>query len=181
MPRLNPNAIAVALLCALASPFSHSLPEDREQAIHISADKATRDEKKGLTIYSGNVILDQGSLHISADRITVFRIVEEGDKIVAKGQPALVQQQPNAGEELMRAHANIIEYYKSEDRLRLHSGAQIKQGASTVKGETIDYYISQQLIKAVSDQSQEDSRVEVVIPASRLEKSEGESDQTDGK
>ena len=181
MPRLNPSAIAVALLCTLASQLSLSLPDDREQAIHISADKATRDEKKGITVYSGNVVLDQGSLHISADRITVYRILEEGDKIVAKGQPALVQQQPNPDEELMRAHANIIEYYKSEDRLRLHLGAQIKQGASTVKGETIDYFISQQLIKAVSDQSQEDSRVEVVIPANRLQKSEDESGEADGK
>lgn len=172
MHRLHPRVIVLSLLFTFTAQFANSLPGDREQAIHISADKALRDDKKGQTVYSGNVVLDQGSLHISADRITVYRIEEEGDKIVAKGQPALVQQQAEANEELMRAHADIIEYYKGEDRLRLHSNAQIEQGGSTVKGQTIDYFIEQQLVKAVSDKSQEDSRVEVVIPANRLEKNE---------
>lgn len=161
MPRLYPRTLVLTLLLTLTSQFANALPDDREQAIHISADKALRDEKRGLTVYSGNVVLDQGSLHISADRITVYRIEEEGDKIIAKGQPALVQQQANANEDLMRAHADVIEYYKGEDRLRLHSNAQIEQGGSIVKGQTIDYFIEQQLVKAVSDQSQEDSRVEV--------------------
>ena len=181
MSLLHPSAIVLTLLLSLGSLYANALPGDREQAIHISADKALRDEKKGLTVYSGNVALDQGSLHISADRITVYRIEEEGDKIIAKGQPALVQQQANENEDVMRAHADVIEYYKSEDRLRLHSNAQIEQGGSTVKGQTIDYFITQQLVKAVSDQSQEDSRVEVVIPASRLEKKEGESGAADSK
>ncbi len=181
MRPFHPSTAAFLLLyCALSNP-GFALPGDREQAIHISADKALRDEKKGLTVYSGNVVLDQGSLHISADRITVYRIVEEGDKIVATGQPARVQQQPNPGEELMRAHADVIEYYKSEDRLRLQSNAQIAQGGSTVKGQTIDYFITRQVVKAVSDRTQEDSRVEVIIPANRLKKNEDDSGAAEGK
>ena len=181
MSRLHPSTLALTLLLTLNSQCGNALPGDREQAIHISADKALRDEKRGLTVYSGNVVLDQGSLHISADRITVYRVEEEGDKIIAKGQPALVQQQANENEEVMRAHADVIEYYKSEDRLRLHSNAQIEQGGSTVKGQTIDYFIEQQLVKAVSDQSQKNSRVEVVIPATRLEKKEEESGAAESK
>jgi lipopolysaccharide export system protein LptA len=178
----NPSAIASLLfLCMAISLPAQSLPGDREQAIQITADSALRDEKKGLTIYSGNVVLDQGSLHISADRITVHRIKEEGDKIVAKGQPALVQQQPAADEQMMRAHAEVIEYFKEEDRLRLRSSAQIEQGGSTVTGNIIDYYITQQLVKAGSDKAREDSRVTTIIPASKLEKSEGESDEAESK
>ena len=182
MSRPNPSAIASVLaLCLTFSQPALSLPGDREQAIQITADSATRDEKKGLTIYSGNVVLDQGSLHISADTITVFRINEEGDKIVARGQPASVQQQPAVDEELMRAHAEIIEYFKAEDRLRLRSSAQIEQGGSTVTGNIIDYYITQQLVKAGSDKTREDSRVTTIIPASKLEKSGGDSDEAEGK
>lgn len=178
----NPSAIiAMLVLCLAISQPALSLPDDREKAIQITADRAMRDEKKGLTIYSGNVVLDQGSLHISADKIIVFRINEEGDKIVATGQPALVQQQPAVDEELMRAHAEVIEYFKAEDRLRLRSGAQIEQGGSTVKGNIIDYYINAQLVKAGSDKTREDSRVTTIIPASKLEKSEGESDAAEGK
>ena len=181
MSRLNPSTVISAFLCLLLSQSALGLPDDREQAILISADKAMRDEKKGLTVYSGNVILDQGSLHISADKITVFRINAEGDRIVARGQPALVQQKPSEDEELMRAHAEVIEYYKDEDRLRLQTNAQIEQGGSTVKGNIIDYFISLQLVKAGSDKSREDSRVMVVIPASKIAKSEGESGKADSK
>ncbi len=182
MSPLSPSTIiSTLLLCLLLSQSVLSLPNDREQAILISADKALRDEKKGLTVYSGNVILDQGSLHISADKVTVYRINAEGDKIVARGHPALVQQKPSEDEELMRAHAEVIEYYKDEDRLRLQTNAQIEQGGSTVKGNIIDYFISQQLVKAGSDKTREDSRVMVVIPANAIEKSEGESGKADGK
>ena len=178
----NPSAIAsILVLCLAVSPSAQSLPEDREQAIQIKSDSALRDEKKGLTVYSGNVVLDQGSLHISADKITVFRINEEGDKIVALGQPASVQQQPAADEELMRAHAEVIEYFKAEDRLRLRSSAQIEQGGSTVTGNIIDYYIATQLVKAGSDTAREDSRVTTIIPANKLEKREDASDEADGK
>ena len=72
MSLLYPNTIAVTLLCILVSQFSLALPDDRQQPIHISADNALRDEKKGITIYRGNVVLNQGSLHISANRITDF-------------------------------------------------------------------------------------------------------------
>ena len=181
MSPLSLSTVISTLLCLLISQQALSLPDDREQAIVISADKALRDEKKGRTVYSGNVVLDQGSLHISADRITVFRINTEGDKIVAKGQPALVQQKPSEDEELMRAHADVIEYFKDEDRLRLQTNAQIEQGGSTVKGNVIDYFITLQLVKAGSDKNREDSRVIVVIPANKIEKTEGESGKADGK
>ncbi len=175
------SGVILAFLCGLATQLVCALPEDRAQAIHITADQALRDEKRGLTIYRGNVQLDQGSLRIFADRITIFRIVEDGDKIVAVGKPARLQQQLNVGEELMRAQAGIIEYYKNEDRVHLKDGAHLEQGGSTVTGETIDYFISQQLVKASSDEDRENSRVEVVIPANMLEKKKDTSGNTDSK
>jgi lipopolysaccharide export system protein LptA len=164
LPRLSPTL--TFLLCALLAPAALSLPEDRTQAIVINADQALRDEKQGLTVYSGNVQLDQGTLHIAADRITIYRIVEDGDKIVAEGKPARMQQIPNVGEELMHAKAGKIEYYKAEERVLLKQDAQIEQGGSIVTGQTIEYFVSEQLVKAKSDEAQVDNRVHVVIPPS---------------
>ena len=58
-----------------------ALPEDRDQPIRITADQALRDEKQGFTVYSGNVNMDQGTLHIDADKITVYHMEEEADRI----------------------------------------------------------------------------------------------------
>jgi len=170
-----------ALLTGVVSSATLALPDDQGQPIRITADQALRDEKGGFTVYSGHVEMDQGSLHISADKITIFRIVEEADKIVAKGKPALLQQQPDPEKGLVNARAGTIEYYKLESRVHLKHEAQIEQDGSSVTGETIDYYIDEQLVKAGSSRNREDSRVEVVIPAQSIQNSEAGSGATDSK
>ena len=173
------SAVLLALFSGLLTTTSVALPEDSEQPIHITADQALRNEKEGLTVYKGNVELEQGSLHITADRITIYRIVEEADKIVARGSPALLRQKPDPNKGPVEARAQIIEYYKIEARVHLARDASIEQDGSRVTGETIDYYIDQQLVKAGSDRTEEDSRVEVIIPAQSLRKSEGDSGASD--
>ncbi len=88
------RAIALILLLTGAG-WVNALPDDRDQPIHITADQALRDEKKGMTVYSGNVHMSQGSLRISADKITIFHSTEELDRVIAEGSPATLQQQPD--------------------------------------------------------------------------------------
>jgi len=71
--RALPGRACALLLAVLFVAFSGTvlaLPDDREQPIRITADQALRDEKQGFTEYTGNVRMDQGSLHIEADKIT---------------------------------------------------------------------------------------------------------------
>jgi lipopolysaccharide export system protein LptA len=173
--------LLLALLTGLLTTTSVALPEDGEQPIHITADQAVRNEKDGLTVYKGNVELNQGSLHITADKITIYRLVEEADKIVARGSPALLSQKPDPEKGPIEARAEIIEYYKMEARVHLAQNASIEQDGSRVTGETIDYYIDKQLVKAGSNRTEEDSRVEVIIPAQSLQKSEGDSGASDSE
>jgi lipopolysaccharide export system protein LptA len=174
-------ALAAAIVCAAASTNLQALPEDREQPIRITADQALRDEKQGFTEYTGNVRLDQGSLSIEADKITVHHVTEEADKIVAEGKPAHMQQVPEADKAPMHARADTIEYFKTEERVHLSKNAQVEQDGSIVTGETIDYFIAEQLVRADSDLNQTDSRVEVVIPAQVVNDQEGASGTTEGQ
>jgi lipopolysaccharide export system protein LptA len=170
----RPGIALAGLIGVLFSSAIAALPDDRQQPIRITADQALRNEKAGYTVYSGNVEMNQGSLQISADKITIFRLIEEGDKIVAKGTPAVMQQQPEPDKGLVTARAGIIEYYKLEARVHLKQDAVIEQDGSKVTGETIDYFIDAQMVKAGSNRNREDSRVEVVIPATNLQESEAE-------
>ena len=158
---LSAAAVAIGLI---ASSTSLALPEDRDQPIRITADTAIRDEKQGFTVYSGNVHMTQGSLDIRADELTIYHETAQADKIVAEGRPAKMQQKPAVDEPLVRAHANIIEYYKIEDRVHLRIDAQITQDGGSVNGDSIDYFIAEQLVKANSDQGTDGKRVQVVIP-----------------
>ena len=159
--------LAWALLLAWAVPCSHALERDVEQPLHIVADEVVRDETTGLTTYRGNVQLDQGTIRIEADRITLYRTAGEGDRIVAEGAPAHMQQQPKPDSELMHAQAEIIEYYRAEERVQLRQNARLASDGSTVQGDRIDYFMRRQLVKAVAENGQP-QRVEVVIPPHKL-------------
>ena len=177
----RPWALALLVWLAIGSSLVHGLPEDREQPIRITADQAIRDEKLGFTVYSGNVQMDQGSLHIDADKITIYHNEEDASRVVAEGTPAHMQQQPEPDEGIVKAQANKIEYFKLEDRALLTENAQIQQDGSTVTGETIEYFISEQLVRADSNQNAADSRVEVVIPAQNIPETKDDRGDTDSE
>ncbi|MBN7795344.1 lipopolysaccharide transport periplasmic protein LptA [Parahaliea mediterranea] len=158
-----------ALLCALllANGGAQALPEDRAQPIQISADQALRDEKQGFTVYQGNVRMQQGSLQIAAQRVTVFHQVEEADRILAEGSPAHMQQRPEPDKGLMHARAETIEYFKSEEKVLLRRNASIeREDGSKVTGDSIEYLIDKQQIRANSSQS---GGVVVNIPAETVQ------------
>jgi lipopolysaccharide export system protein LptA len=159
-------ARALIFLLCLPATIAHSLPDDRDQPIHITADKALRNEVEGVTIYSGNVELVQGSMELEADTLTIYHTTETADKIIATGSPAKMRQQPELDKGIVHAHAKVITYFKSEDRVHLQTDARIEQEGAVVDGDAIDYFIAKQLITAESDQSQENNKVVVVIPPS---------------
>ena len=166
---LRAAAVALALLPAM---FSHGLPDDSDQPINITADTAIRDEKQGFTVYSGNVHMVQGSMDIEADKITIYHTTAQADKIVAEGNPARMQQQPAVDEPLVKARALVIEYFKNENRVHLTRDAHITQDGSSVTGDSIDYDIAKQLIKAESDKDSDGDRVVVVIEPQVLREDE---------
>ena len=156
---------AVLLTGLLVCGPALSLPDDRDKPIRITADTAIRDEKQGFTVYTGNVHMIQGSLDIVADKLTIYHENADADKIVAEGNPAKMKQRPAVDEPMVRARAQTIEFYKLEDRVHLKIDAHItRDDGSSVTGDSIDYYISDELIKADSDQSPDGSPVVVVIP-----------------
>ncbi|MEQ9395044.1 lipopolysaccharide transport periplasmic protein LptA [Haliea sp.] len=161
-------AVAAAAWLLLA-PGAIALPEDRQQPIRISADQALRDERQGFTEYTGNVRLQQGSLQIEAEKITVFHQQVAADRILAEGNPARLQQQPEADKGIVHAAAQRIEYFKAEERVNLTRQARIEQEGSIVTGDSIDYYMAEQRVRADSGRREDGGRVEVVIPAQVLE------------
>ena len=70
----------------MAISQAQALPEDRLQAINIESDRASRNDKTGLTIYEGSVVLTQGSINIRADKITVHSKANKVSRIVCIGR-----------------------------------------------------------------------------------------------
>ena len=87
-----------ALSCTAMSAFA--LPTDRNQPISLVADRATYNDKTGYTTYSGNVVIEQGSMKLQADSVTAqLNKNRQISTVTANGHPARFQQKtdPNKG------------------------------------------------------------------------------------
>ena len=115
-----------------------ALVNDRKQAINLEADNADIDDLKGISVYSGNVILTQGSMVIKSNKLTFYHDKKRKlDRAVAKGikgKPATFKQRPEGKKVDFRAHANTIVYYLKKDKIHLLKQAYIKQGGDTFRG-----------------------------------------------
>ena len=144
--------------------FSIALSNDREAPIKIISDRAEQNEQKGTATYEGSVVVQQGSMKINADKVTVTTDTKEGDKIVAIGSPALYQQIQNTGGGLVLASANIINYSVKDNRIGLTKDASLEKNGTTITGDKIDYDRKAATVKASSEKNKK-SRIEMIIPS----------------
>lgn len=162
------TAALAAVLALGASAPALALPEDRDQAIFIQSDRAERDERTGTTLYTGDVEIDQGSLHISAERVTIRDSDEQVSEILATGKPAKMHQKPAPEREPVYARALTIQYDVAKEVLTLIEEASVTQEGTTVTGDRIEYFVREQRVKASGGgASTGQDRVKVVIPPRR--------------
>ncbi len=156
--------LLLAFVAAVPAGESWALPEDRQQPMHIESDSASRDDRSGITIYVGSVRVDQGTMHIEADKVTVYMTAgnKQVDRIVCNGNPATYQQKPKPDAEIAKAHAEVIEYQVAKDFIVLTRAAHLEQGGSTLEGELVTYDIAKDLMQARGSES--NRRIRMVIP-----------------
>jgi lipopolysaccharide export system protein LptA len=150
--------LSLLLICSVAN----ALPEDRSLPIKIDANRAILSEREGTTIYIGNVILVQGTLTMHADRLEIFTINKEVDRVIAYGKPAKVVDQPDPEKAPIKARAETIRYFMKKEKLELETNASIDQDGSSITSDSIHYFVNDQVVKANSNN--QEGRVKMVIP-----------------
>ena len=161
---------ATAWLLMLCSVLVHALPNDKEQALRIVADKQEIDLKQGLVVYSGDAKFVQGTLEISANKITVRRDKDQSvEAVIAEGSPAKYQQQPEVGKPVIHAEANKLNYNVKNEYLVMDDNVSIEQNGAITKSGHADYDIKSQTAKFSAGDGKSSGRVETVIPA-KIEK-----------
>lgn len=143
-----------------------ALPDDRQQTISIESDSAERNQKTGLTVYSGNVIISQGSILIEADEITLHYEGSKISRIECTGTPASYQQKPQTEGAMLVARAEHINYLLADDKIILKRNAVLSRNGTIVKGDSIDYDMKNETWKAKGNDLGEQKRIQLVIPPS---------------
>lgn len=157
MPRAIP-ALLAALLLTAAQPCL-ALSSDRDQPMELEADHANIDDQRGVHIYTGNVIITQGTMRITADHLTVK--LKDGDIVeaIALGQPATYRQRPDGKEQDVEAKSLRMEYYADKGELILIDQARVWQGRDTFSSQRIHYDIDQDIVNAGDGQN----RVKIIL------------------
>ncbi len=161
-PKTSFLASLVFGLTLVANPV-HALPEDRSQPIKIEADRADMNEKKGLSTYSGAVILQQGSLSIEADKITIRSNTDGINEVMAYGAPAHFSQQPATDKPMTHAYGESIEYLLSSEKITLTGQAKLIQNGDAFSGKRIVYDIRHATVEAIGGDTPADGRVQLII------------------
>lgn len=142
-------SVFLTLLIGLLFPASvMALSTDKDQPIEIQADTADLDDEKGVTVYRGNVVLDQGSVHMTGDTMTVYFKDDELDTLIMEGQPATYRQLPDNSEVYDEAEALRMEYYELKSLVILIDKASFKQEGLSFSGNRIEYDTEHSKVKA---------------------------------
>lgn len=164
---------ALLALAIFAGPC-HALSTDAQQPIQIEADFAELDDEAHTTVYVGNVVVVQGSIRMTGDRLRV-NFTEDKDLKDAylEGRPATFKQTPDHDEDV-NGRAMQIEYHALASLLNLIDKAKVTQGERLFEGHRINYDTKQSIITARSlragladkdDRPKDGSgRVRIVIP-----------------
>jgi lipopolysaccharide export system protein LptA len=139
----------VLLLLGIYHSIAFALDSDRVKEADIKFANLTHDYKNNTSVFCGDVQLDQGTTHLTADKLTTkstkSRTLEQA---TAYGLNTLAHLWtiPNPGEPVLHAFAKVIKYYPSKGYISLQGNVTITQGKNSFKGETIHYDMNQKII-----------------------------------
>ena len=151
------------------SIFAYALPSDRNQPISLLADLATYNDKTGVTTYSGNVIIEQGTMKINAASIVGnLNANKQISVITATGGPAKFQQQIDAKRGIARGEAQKIVYNAETGILTLTGNAFLFQDGASIRGSSLRYSMNKGDIEVSggSNSKASNGRVQIIIPPS---------------
>ena len=151
------------ILLATLPGAALALSTDRDQPVHIEADRGELDDVKGVTIYEGRVVVTQGSIKITGDRV-VLHYDDQRDisRAEAVGKPATYQQLSDGESEPLKARALRMDYQVKDGVIDLYDDASVVQTGNSLFGSRITYDTVNERVKASRSGSGED-RVRVIL------------------
>jgi len=179
--RTSPGARTLcALLLTAAAAGALALSTDAEQPIEIEADFAELDDVEGTTVYIGNVVVVQGSIRMTGDRLRVnFTPDRDLKDAYLEGRLATFKQTPDDGKDDVEGEAVTIEYHAMQNMIYLIDKAKVTQGERLTQGHRINYDTERSIVTVrsaratspdASAQPKETSgRVRIVIPPKKKE------------
>jgi lipopolysaccharide export system protein LptA len=141
-------ALALALALALVAPLAVALPEDRSQPIQLEASRGQLDQKTGVSVYEGNVVISQGSMRLNADTATIYVKDSSFQRMEAVGNPVNLRYKPTADKPEIQGTSKRVEYDVGASQVVMSGSARLVQGQDVFTGERIEYDLKNDVVRA---------------------------------
>jgi lipopolysaccharide export system protein LptA len=139
--RARPELVVLAgLALGLTTLTAAALKDDDKQPMLIEADQVQVDEAKSTSLYVGHVQVDQGTMRLQADQVTVHHRSDRHVKyIIARGDPATYRQRMDGDQGEVQGFAKRMDYDAERDELVLSDEALLIQGKDRMASDRIVY------------------------------------------
>ncbi|MDT1060712.1 lipopolysaccharide transport periplasmic protein LptA [Paracoccus sp. CPCC 101403] len=124
-------ALLPQLAAAQTTGFGNA--QDVKAPVEVTADALQVDQRTGLAVFTGNVLIGQGAMRLSADRVTVTYAQDNAQKISAmkaEGNVTLASGQD-------AAEAKTADYDVESGNVVLRGDVLLTQGSNVLTGETV--------------------------------------------
>lgn len=137
------SAFALALYVGLQALPARALTSDRSKPATIEADQVEFDFRTGQRTYKGNVVVVQGTLKVTGDKLVVQydNNNQQIQTATSWGTPATFKQRPDGKKADVYGEGNTIVLDETKNTLTLIDNAMLKQAGDTAKGKQIVYHM----------------------------------------
>lgn len=140
----------------------HALESDRREPATIEADEVEFDFRNGTRTYKGNVVVVQGTLRITGDKLVIKYTEGGGEQVetaTSWGKPATFKQRPDGKDDDVYGEGDEIVLNEIDNTLTLIENAVMTQAGNTAKGNRIVYDMAadKMTVKGMERQTQQAS------------------------
>ncbi|WP_022939959.1 lipopolysaccharide transport periplasmic protein LptA [Psychromonas hadalis] len=169
--KLNKTGLILGtMLCSLSAV---ALESDFDQPINVSSVSQHAKMKTNTIVFNEDVLLTQGTIKITGDKLTVIRGKSANHEImIAEGKVATFYQTQDDGKPF-DAEADTIHYDVANAKITLTGNAQVKQLDSQINGAKIIYFLNTEELIVESDKNSKE-RVKTVFLPVQFEKNKDE-------
>ncbi|MCW5618204.1 MAG: lipopolysaccharide transport periplasmic protein LptA [Nitrosomonas sp.] len=146
---------------------------DRDKPIYLEADRATvedikRKDSTRVSVFTGNVILTQGTLRITADKVVLKEDINGFRHATATGNLVTFRQKRDGVDEYIEGWSKRVEYDNKSDKIELFRQAHLKRGEDEVKGDYISYNMTSEFFQVIGSNERgvetgADNRVRIIF------------------
>ncbi|MEO7741365.1 MAG: lipopolysaccharide transport periplasmic protein LptA [Usitatibacter sp.] len=134
-----------ALVAALVALPAMAERSDREKEIVIGAERSVGDDANKVITLTGNVVVTQGSMRITAAKMLLKEDAKGNKTYVASGTPVTFRQKRDKLDEWIEGTAERAEFDDQNDVLRLYNKARVRSNQNELTGDFISYDMKREL------------------------------------